>query len=464
MNTYDIVIIGSGGGAKMALALARLGRRVALIEKDRAGGTCLNRGCIPSKMLIYPASLSEKIRAGHKLHIDVDWRGVQLDALTSSINTYTDQTSEGIAGKFMEMENADYYQGTARLLSNKVVQVENHQLSADTIVIATGSRPYIPDWPGLHDTPYMTSTEALRNRTLPKRLIVAGGGYIATELGGAYAGLGSDVTFLLRSTFLKYEDQEIVDRFAKEFSKNKTIHEHTSVQNVEWHEGVFTVQATASDGKSFTIEGDALLVATGVVPNSDELGLEQAGVKTNQNGFIEVDAYLQTSAPGIYAIGDVAGNYLFRHSVNFEVEYWVQAQCLEDDPYPIEYPPMPSAVFTHPEIASVGLTEEAARAQGKDIIVGRADYTSVAMALARGLDHGLVKLLVERTSGKLLGAHFLGEEAATMIQECVLAMTAGMTVDEMYRQVYIHPAFPEVVRNALRDVIRQRTPERAILF
>ena len=136
MNTYDIVIIGSGGGAKMALALARLGRRVALIEKDRAGGTCLNRGCIPSKMLIYPASLSEKIRAGHKLHIDVDWRGVQLDALTSSINTYTDQTSEGIAGKFMEMENADYYQGTARLLSNKVVQVENHQLSADTIVIA----------------------------------------------------------------------------------------------------------------------------------------------------------------------------------------------------------------------------------------------------------------------------------------------------------------------------------------
>ncbi len=464
MQSYDVIIIGSGGGAKMAMALARLGRRVALIEKERAGGTCLNRGCIPSKMLIYPAGMAQKIGTLHKLHIDADLHGVNIEALTASINAYTDQTSDGIAGKFLKMENADYYQGTARFLSNRAIQVEDHRLSADTIVIGTGSRPLIPKWPGLRETPYMTSTDALRNRRLPKHLIVAGGGYIAAELGGAYAGLGSDVTFLLRSTFLKREDSEIVDLFVKEFSKGKTVHTHTQIKSVQWQNGIFTLEAVANSGESITIEGDGLLVATGVLPNSDGLDLEKAGVDIKRNGFIEVDDYLQTSAPGIYAIGDVAGNHLFRHSVNFEVEYWVEAQCLADEPCPIEYPPMPSAVFTHPEIASVGLTEKAARERGVDLVIGRAEYKSCAMALARGLDHGLVKLLVERASGRLVGAHIVGEEAATMIQECVLAMTAKMTVDDMYRQIYIHPAFPEVVRNALRDAIGQRTPARDILF
>lgn len=463
-HTYEVIIIGSGGGAKMASALAQRGVRVALIEKDRAGGTCLNRGCIPSKMLIYPAGMAEKVRALQTLHLDVELRGVDMEALTASVNRYTDRISDGIARKFTEMENADYYQGTAQFVAPRVLQVGPHQLTADTVIIATGSRPFIPDWPGLQGTPYMTSTDALRNRKRPRRLLVAGGGYIAAELGGAYAGFGCEVTFLLRSRFLKREDPEIMDVFTNAFSKGKTVHSHTRIQRVHWADGSFLIEAIDREGHPFSVAGDALLVATGVVPNSDDLGLDQAGVNVKPNGFIEVDEYLQTNVQGVYAIGDVAGNYLFRHSVNFEVEYWMDAHYFAARPYPIQYPPVPSAVFTHPEIASVGLSEPAALEQGMDVVIGRADYTSCAMAIARGLDHGMVKLLFERASGKLVGAHIVGEEAATLIQECVLALTAGMTLDAMYRQIYIHPAFPEVVRNALRDAIRQRTPERGILF
>jgi dihydrolipoamide dehydrogenase len=464
MHTHDVIIIGSGGGAKIAQALHHLGKRVALIEKDRAGGTCLNRGCTPSKMLIHPAGLVEKIRRLQKFKITAGEPVVDFEALVASINTYTDDTSDGIASRFAASERVDYVAGEASFISSREVQVGEIRLSAETIVIATGSRPFIPDIPGLSGTPYMTSTEALRARTLPRRLIVIGGGYIAVELGGAYAGFGTEVTFLLRHSFLKREDPEVIEEFKNAFCPGKTVHENTQVVRVEYQKNVFRVSCRNAAGEVFTVEAEALLVATGVVPNSDRLNLDAAGVRVKPDGFIEVDDHLQTSAPGIYALGDVAGNYLFRHSVNVEAEYWLEANYLADKPYPIRYPPMPGAVFTHPEVASIGLNEPDARRRGLDVVVAKAAYPSCAMAVARGLDHGLVKLVVDRATGRLLGAHIVGEEASTMIQELTLALTHGMTAADVYRAIYIHPAFPEVIRNAIRDAIRQLDPARAIVF
>ena len=464
MNHYDVIIIGSGGGAKIAQALHHLGKRVALIEKDRAGGTCLNRGCTPSKMLIHPAGLVEKIRRLHKFKITTGEPSVDFEALVASINAYTDGTSDGIASRFDQSEHVDYYSGEAHLVSSREVHVGEHRLSAGKIVIATGSRPYVPEIPGLSGTPFMTSTEALRARSLPKRLIVIGGGYIAVELGGAYAGFGTEVTFLLRHSFLKREDPEVVAAFKGAFCPGKIIHEYTQVVRVEYHNQHFHVACQNADGQTFTVEAEALLVATGIVPNSDRLNLDAAGVNVKPNGYIDVDDYLQTSSPGIYALGDVAGRYLFRHSVNFEAEYWIEANFLSESPQPIRYPPMPGAVFTHPEVASVGLNEPEARRRGLDVVIARAAYPSIAMAVARGLDHGLVKLVVDRATGRLLGAHIVGEEASTMIQELTLALTHGMTAADVYRAIYIHPAFPEVIRNAIRDAIRQLDPKRAIVF
>lgn len=464
MHHYDVIIIGSGGGAKLTQSLARLGKRVALIEKSRAGGTCLNKGCIPSKMLIYPSGARQTLERLRTLHVHAEMRSIDFPALMTSINQYTDGVSDKLAGGLSNQDAVDFYAGTARFADDHVVQVGDETLAADRIIIATGSRPMIPDWPGLHDTPFWTSEDALRNRALPKRLIVCGGGYIAAELGGAYAGFGSEVTFILRSHFLRREDPDIVAEFEPHFVSGKTIHTHTQVESVHYQDNEFAVSCRKQDGSVFDVCADALLVATGVVPNADDLGLEHTGIKVKPDGFIAVDDYLQTTVPGVYALGDVAGNYLFRHSVNFEAEYWVTANELSDTPFPIAYPPMPSAVFTHPEIASVGLSEPAARESGRNVIIGKAKYPSCAMALARGLDHGLVKLIADRASGELLGAHIAGEEASTLIQELVLALTHRLTVAQVYEQIYIHPAFPEVVRNALRDALKQLDPQRGVLF
>jgi len=464
MQTYDVMIIGSGGGSKIAKVLNKLGKKTALIEKDQAGGTCLNRGCIPSKMLIHPSGLANKIRELERFKIDSKIRKIDFEALVASINTYTDDMSDCIMSNYEKVDGVDYYRGEARFVSDHVVSVCETELTAPTIIIATGARPSIADIPGLESTPYMTSTDTLRNRTLPPRLVVLGGGYIAAELGGAYAGFGSDVTFILRSSFLRQEDQEAVEEFKKGFYPGKTIHEQTQVLGVAHQDGLFTLTCANRDGKSFTVEAEALLVATGIVPNSDQLGLENTQVARKADGFISVDDFMQTAVPGIYALGDVVGNYLFRHSVNFEAEYWLDSTYLADKPYPIAYPPVPSAVFTHPEMASVGLTEAAAKAQGIDCIIGKVEYPSCAMAVARGLEEGLVKLLFVRESGKLIGAHLVGDEASTMIQELVLAMTMGLTAAEIYRQIYIHPAFPEVVRNAVRNALKKLDSKRAVLF
>jgi dihydrolipoamide dehydrogenase len=464
MNAYDVLLIGSGGGTKIAQALARLGRRVAVIERERPGGTCLNRGCIPSKMLIHPAGLAQRLRDLRHPALRTAPPAVDFEALVASINAYTDGTSDSLAEHFAANPAIDFIPGDARFLSDRVVAAAGREFTAPVIVIATGARPHIPAIPGLAGTPFMTSTEALRNRSLPPRLAVLGGGYIGAELGGAYAGFGCHVTFLLRSTFLKREDPDIVAEFTRAFSPGKTIHPHARIQSVAHRDGVFTLACTSADSPPFAVEAEALLVATGVVPNSDTLGLENTGIRLKPDGFIAVDVHLQTAVPGVFAIGDVVGNHLFRHGVNFEAEYWIDANFLSPAPFPIAYPPMPGAVFTHPEIASVGLTEPAARGQGIDLVIGQAHYPSCAMAIARHLDHGLVKLLFARDTGQLLGAHIVGEEASTLIQELVLALTHRLTAADIYRQIYIHPAFPEVVRNAVRHALKQLDPRRAGLF
>jgi mycothione reductase len=388
MKSYDVIIIGTGGGTKISAPLLKLGKKIAVIEKGKAGGTCLNRGCIPSKMFIHPANQIQNLKNLKKLNIDAQLHKLDFEALVAAINAHTDSVSEGIDNKYIREDNADYYKGHARFVNNNTVSVGEYSLTAPKIIIATGSRAKVPAIKGLAHTPFMTSNEALRNRKLPKRLIVLGGGYIAAELGGAYAGFGSEVTFILRSTFLKNEDSEVLSEFKKGFYPGKNIFENSTINQVSYSDRTYFVEIQLSDGTLQTVEADELLVALGITPNSDNLGLENTDIVVKEDGFIAVDEYLQTNVPGVYAIGDVAGNFLFRHSVNFEGEYWIDANYLSSAPYKIDYPPMPSAVFTHPEIASVGCTEEAARKKSLEIVIGRAKYTSCAMAKARGLESG----------------------------------------------------------------------------
>jgi len=446
MKTYDLIVIGGGGGLNIASAAAALGYKAAIIEKEKLGGTCLNRGCIPSKMLIHPANVAEIIRSAKKFGFLTGKLRVDFSSLMKRISHTVDEEAASIK------PNYDFYRGAAKFLSNKIVQVEGQQLTAKHIVIAAGARPFLPPIKGLQGTPYMTSREALRNKKLPKRLLIIGGGYIGCELGHAYGSLGSDIHFMVRGEFLQREDGDVKTEFTRVFSKRHTVH-YGTVSNVAYRNKTFTLAVQQNGGLKKQVQGDALLVATGIRPNSDLLGLENTTIKINKDGFIAVNSSLETSVPGVYAIGDIVGTYMFRHSVNFEAEYLAQQLFIEKKRKPLHYPPMPHVIFTLPEIGAVGKTEEELKQESSVYVVGREEYKNRAQGLARLSDHGFVKLLVDKKSRKLLGAHILGEEAGTMIHQLVLAMTLNATIDDVAKMITVHPALPEVVASAVDDVV-----------
>ncbi len=451
MKNYDVIVIGSGGGSKITSPAARLGYKVACIEKDALGGTCLNRGCIPSKMLIHPADVVTEIKQAAKFDIRVDTNfTVDFDRLIARISKTVDMDSSKISLGYDRNPNIDYYPDEAKFVSNKVIQVGDEQITADKIFIAVGARPQIPAIEGLRDTPYMTSTEALRRRELPKRMVVIGASYIAVELGHAYGALGTEVHFLVRSRFLRKEDRQVSDEFTKAIAQQYHTHIGAVPSKVEYANDQFTVSYATTDGTVNQITADALLVATGVISNADTLALENTDIKLTDKNFIKVDDHLQTTVDSVYALGDCIGRYFFRHSVNFEGEYLVKTIFKEKTQEPINYPPIPHAIFSHPQVAGVGKTEEQLKEEGVDYVVGLNPYAKSAMGMALLSDYGFCKILFDRKTQKILGAHIVGDEASNMIHMLIAFMCKNGTLDDLLNMVYIHPALPEIVRNAAR--------------
>lgn len=451
MKKYDVIVVGSGGGGKITSPAARLGLKVACIEKDALGGTCLNRGCIPSKMLIHPADVALEIKQAAKYDIEVDTNiRVNFQRLVTRISKTVDNDSSNIKLGYGRNPNIDYYSTEAKFVSNKVIAVGNEQITADKIFIAVGARPHIPAIDGLDQTPYMTSTEALRRTDLPKSMIVIGASYIAVELGHAYGALGCDVDFLVRSRFLRNEDGEIAEEFTRAFSNLYRSHIGAVPQKVEYQNDQFTVTYQGKDGSTQQITSEALLVATGIVSNADTLQLENTDIQLTEKSFVKVDDHLQTTVEDVYSLGDCIGRYFFRHSVNFEGEYLFNTLFVEKSKNPIKYPPIPHAIFTHPQVAGVGKTEEQLKSEGVDYVAGVNPYAKSAMGMALLSDHGLCKILIDRRTRKILGAHIVGAEASNMIHMLIAFMSKDGTLDDLLNMVYIHPALPEIVRNAGR--------------
>lgn len=441
---------------KIALPAASMGLKTAFVEQDAVGGTCLNRGCIPSKMLIYPTELPGLIREAHRINVTSDSSArVEFSALVRRISNTVDSMSACQRSKIEQTENLDFYSAHAEFISDRVVRAGENELEADKIFIATGSRPRLPDIPGLADVPFMTSREALRRTDRPSRLLVIGAGYIAIELGGAYAAAGTDVKFIVRSRFLRQEDREVAEEFSQVFGKTHSVHTGVVPVRVDHNAGSFSVTCTDKSGRQRIFIGDALLVATGVMPCTDDLGLQNTGVETDRNGFIRVDDRLRTNADGIYALGDCVGNYFYRHTVNYEGEYLVRTVLQGGADEPIDYGPVPHAVFSAPEIAAVGMTEEQAAERHKNYVVGKASYVDSNAGLARGYECGFVKILVERATRTILGAHILGDEASDMIHLFIAMMKKGGSLDDLLGMIFIHPALPEVARDAARDARSQ---------
>ncbi|MBU0953402.1 MAG: dihydrolipoyl dehydrogenase [Nanoarchaeota archaeon] len=448
---FDVLVIGAGSGLTVSAAAADRGLKVAVVEEGPFGGTCLNRGCIPSKMLIHPADLAEMIRTAGKHGLSVTMKLVDYRVLVQWVSRTVDHEAKMIEAGNREHPNITVFKGRGTFVGPKTLRVGNKTITAKKVVIAAGTRPSIVPLPGLEKTPYLTSTEALRLTKQPKTMIVLGGGYIASELAHFFGALGTKVTVVQRNVrLLPREDKAIGEAFTKAFQqRHKVLLQHL-VESVSYANKTFTVvvKPTAGGAKK-TLRAEQLLVALGRIPNTDILDVAKMGVKTDTRGYVVVNKYMETSVKDIWALGDIAGKYFFKHSANLEAASVAQ-NVLGKTKKPVDYTAMPHAIFTTPQIAGVGMTEEQLQEKKIPYRVGRYEYKNTGMGLALRED-GFVKVLAS-PQGKILGCHILGPEASTLIHEVLVAMKIKNHVSSITNTVHIHPALSEVVVRAFSSI------------
>ncbi len=452
MKTFDLIVIGSGSGLDVAVGAAERGLKTAIIERGPLGGTCLNRGCIPSKMIIHSADVMHTIKNSHLFGINSTVRAINFRRVTGRAHSLVDADSKNIERSLRSGRNPALIQGTASFVGKKTIRINNETITARNIVIATGARPTIPPIPGLNTVPYITSTEALRLKMLPKSMIIIGGGYIAAELGNFYAAFGCNVTIIQRGSLLiPREDKDVAELFTKLWNKKGNVLVNTNVINVQKQKGNIVVTVLQGNVKK-ALSAEKLLIATGVTPNTDTLNVAKAGIKTTKNGFIQVNKFMETSAPGIWALGDAAGVYLFKHSANLEAQHVLNN--ILGTKKAVDYYPMPHAIFTHPQIAGVGMTEQEAREKKKDYVIGKYRYKDTGMGAALEEKNGFVKFIVNRKTKEILGCHIIGPDASTLIHEVVAVMKADRkrALEILRNAVHVHPALSEVLQRAVWSV------------
>ncbi len=447
---YDVVVMGSGAGLTIADYAAKNGYRTAVIEKGPFGGTCVNRGCIPSKMLIYPSDLMRTISTGRKVNIEAESVTGHFSPLVQRVTDTVDTLAEKIQKHYERSDKIDVYRESGTFIEEGVIQSGQSLISGDRIYLAIGARPKIPEINGLAGTPYLTSDEALRLKRQPEKALIIGGGFVSAELAHFYSSMGTEVEVFSRSGFLKHIDKDVRKVFLEECRKSQTVHEFASVNSVSYNEQQFSVQFSDQNNNQKTAKGDALIIAVGRQPWTDKIGIENTSIQTTAAGFIQVDEYLKTHDRNIWALGDCIGRHLFRHMANFEARYLI-SQLLENDNAPISYPPIPFAVFAHPQIGVVGKTKQQLEKEEVKVITGISEYKKSDMGKARKSAYGLVKLIFDQETEKLLSAHIIGDEAATMIHILIAYIQMEARVKDLIDSVFIHPALPEVISSAAHD-------------
>jgi mercury(II) reductase len=432
-STYDLVVIGAGSaGFSAAITAADLGARVALVSSGTIGGTCVNIGCVPSKTLI---------RAAEQLHnarVAARFAGVTAQAEVVDWRATVHQKNELVTGlrqtKYIDLlpaySSITLHEGAARLVEGGV-EVDGTHVPAGKIIITTGARPAVSAIPGLDTVPYLTSTTALDLETLPKSLLVIGGGYVGAELVQMFARTGVKVTLVCRSRLLPKAEPEIGTALTRYF-EDEGIGVITGIAYREIRKAGNGIALTVSRGeRNMTIEADRVLIATGRTPNTEGLGLAEHGIAVSRQGGIVVDEHMRTTRSGIYAAGDVTGRDEFVYMAAYGAKL-AAANALNGESQRYDNRAMPAIVFTDPQVASVGLTEMA----GHDIRVSTIDLDQVPRALAARDTRGLIKLVADARSGRLLGAHILAPEGADSIQTAALAIRHGLTVADLADTIF----------------------------
>ncbi len=452
---FDLIVIGSGSGLDVANAVARQGRSVAIVERDAIGGTCLNRGCIPSKMLLHSADVVETIQRADVFGVRVRGYTVDFPSIVDRVTSYVDGESNAIREGLRSIENPTLFEEDCRFVGPKTLRVGDDTLHAEKILVGSGGRPMVPDIPGLREAGFLTSDHALRLRVQPKALTIIGGGYIAAELAHFFGTLGTKVQIVQRrDRLVPNEDEEVAMKFTEIFRRKHAVYTGHDAARVDRKGREYRVTIRdVTTGTTAVLVSDQLLVAGGRTPNSDGLDVGKTGVRTDALGYILTDEYMETNVKGIFALGDAVGHFLFKHSANLEAQFSYFNIVDDAQKTRVDYHAMPHAIFTSPQIAGVGRTEQQLRSDKVDYLVGRYAYADTGMGEAIQDREGFVKILVDRMSRKILGCHILGTDASTLIHEVIVAMKAGEgTVGNLIWAVHVHPALSEVVQRAAANV------------
>lgn len=466
VEKYDLAIIGSGSGNSVVTPYWN-DKSVVIIDSGIFGGTCLNVGCIPTKMFAYPAMQAASTTHAKRLGVDLEFHGADWEEIRDRVFGRIDAISE--AGKHyrdVELENTTLVAEEVRFTGPKQLTSETGRvIEADNIVIAAGSRAMRPEIPGVYLPEVHTSDTIMRLEKLPESLVIVGGGYIAAEFAAVFSGFGVDVTQVVRKDLLLREhDQTVSERFTEQAKKRWKVLNNLAPAEIRTSEsGQLEVlfhpngDDSAESSASTSIETDLVLIATGREPNGDRLNLKAAGFDSTEDNRVVTDEYLRVLAngevvDGVWALGDITNKQRLKHVANHEQRVVSHNMENPDDLRANTLGPIPAAVFTQPQIAAVGLTEsEAEKEYGADnISVKIQSYGDVAYGWAMEDDHGFVKLIAEKATGKILGAHLMGEESSILIQPLIQAMSFGLDAHQMARgQYWAHPALTEVVENAL---------------
>ncbi len=460
MKEYDLIVIGSGSAMEIVNAMEQdnPNMKVAVIDKDQPGGICLTRGCIPSKILLYPAELVRTIERAKEFGISVDMKNVDFRAVMERMRTLINADINRMRQGLTHTKNLDYYNTVAEFVAPYTLKVDKETIKSNMILLCTGSKPVIPAIEGLENVQYHTSDTILNMDRLPKSIAIIGGGYIAAEYGHFFSAMGSKVTVIGRNRqFIPEEEPEVSALAKRELQKHMTIitnHEVRKVENTSAAKKKL-VAVDRETGKEIEVTAEEILVASGRGPNTDILHPEKAGIKTDEKGWITVNEYLETSQPNIWAFGDADGRYLFKHVANYEAML-VYYNAVQKRGIKVDYHAVPHAVFTYPEIASVGLREkEAVEKYGKsNLLIGIQRYEDTAKGLAMGVKKYFAKVMVESTTMEILGAHIIGPYASILIHEIInLMYTPTRSAEPILEGMHIHPALSEVVQRAFASLM-----------
>lgn len=450
---FDAIIVGSGqGGNPLAYGLADLGWSVALVEERNLGGTCINVGCTPTKTMVHRAQVAHYARNAGRWGVNTSGVQVDLAKIVAQKDEVVLSFRGGLEKRVDQRKNIHLYRSRARFIAAHQLQVGDEIIESEKIFLNTGARPSIPTISGLRDVPFLTNESIMQLTEVPEHLLVLGGGYIGLEFGQMFRRFGSRVTIVHQvPQILPREDAEIAAELHRALEA-EGVEFVLSARTETVHQKDSAVALSCKIAEVMReVAGTHLLVATGRIPNTDDLGLDKAGITTNKDGSIKVNARLETSVPGIWALGDCKGGPAFTH-ISYNDFQIVYANVAQGENRSTENRLVPYCVFTDPQLGGVGMTEKEARAKGHKLKIGRCPMTRVARAIERGETAGLMKIVVDAANDRILGASILASEGGELVQILGAMMLADQPYSLLKGAVYIHPTLAEGFFSLMEDV------------